>query len=670
MKNWLPIILTVGLCAILSELGWSIEGSGIRSPVVSGTVPPSSISSGLIQSPNPIDTSGNLVITGNVTGGKHFRGLVPYGSVTSFRAPLGSSALDSFLRYSADLGDFGGPAEAYGPFYSPTGTVTTAMPGLPGVLTPATAKVRGRVGSLIRADSVEEIALPAGSGIQVLSGFEPPRQALGVRLPDFGAFQARPMSRTPQEMEEVISDELGGGLVQRGGLRGLRNLPPANVPSESLPLSETGLEQYQSQMEQSAFGGLKRIDDKAFELKQSLMADVTEPRDESLAGLHSDLRRMELVPGETGERFRPSIPLRPIEPSETVRRFETQLRQETSAGSVESQSGHLSTPSRRMPAFMEGPAGFQTRPSLQGQQATGVFPSDPAGLDKLVSAAEKKAKAAPMQTDKQLDIYDQIRQRLDDLIKPDTQYPSKDVLGKAKEVAGDTEGRVEQEYRTQDYQRKSKDHFQPVQMEISDGSRAAGSQQRVSVLDELSQIDVSARAKAILGGHNPDLYRDFSNDRYNWYIKAAQVYLKQGRYYRAADAYTLASIYKPDDPIACAGKSHALFAAGEFMSSALFLSRALELSPEYAPFKVDLVDIIGDRDKLESRIADSEDGLEISGAVELQFLLGYIYYQTGELSAAKKAIDAAYKKLPTSKAVIAVKKAIDSAVAGSQPTIK
>jgi len=175
-----------------------------------------------------------------------------------------------------------------------------------------------------------------------------------------------------------------------------------------------------------------------------------------------------------------------------------------------------------------------------------------------------------------------------------------------------------------------------------------------------TDVDVSAKAKGILGPHKT--FASFSNDKFNQHMRAAEVYLKQGRYYRAADSFTLASIYKPDDPLAYAGRSHALFAAGGYMSSALFLSRALEIFPEYARFKIDLVAMVGDRDKLESRIAEVERWLEISGAPELQFLLSYVYFQMGRLERAKEAIDAAYEKLPDSPAVIALKKAIDSAV--------
>ena len=81
------------------------------------------------------------------------------------------------------------------------------------------------------------------------------------------------------------------------------------------------------------------------------------------------------------------------------------------------------------------------------------------------------------------------------------------------------------------------------------------------------------------------------------------------------------------------------------MSSALFLSRTLEIFPEYARFKIDLVAMVGDRDKLESRIVDVEQWLQRSEAAELQFLLGYIYYQIGRLEKAKEALKEAYEKV-------------------------
>jgi tetratricopeptide (TPR) repeat protein len=168
----------------------------------------------------------------------------------------------------------------------------------------------------------------------------------------------------------------------------------------------------------------------------------------------------------------------------------------------------------------------------------------------------------------------------------------------------------------------------------------------------------ATKYRGISGSHKT--FASLSHDRFNEHMRAAEVYLKEGKYYRAADAYTMASVYKRGDPLAYAGKSHALFAAGEYMSSALFLSRALKVFPEYAQLKIDIVTMVGSRDKLESRIVDIEEILERVDVPELQFLLGYVYYQMDRLGKAKESIDAAYEEMSDSSAVIELRKAIYS----------
>ena len=156
-----------------------------------------------------------------------------------------------------------------------------------------------------------------------------------------------------------------------------------------------------------------------------------------------------------------------------------------------------------------------------------------------------------------------------------------------------------------------------------------------------------------------------------------QGHLKAGRYYAAADCFALASIYKLDPgeagsdavqadglALCLAGRGHALFAAGEYVSSALFLSRALEIAPEYARTKIDLAGMLGGQNKLDGRIADIKEWLGRSGSGKLQFLLGYVYYRTGRLEQAKQSINAASEKMPKSPAVDAIKKAIDDVTAG------
>jgi len=515
MKNRLFIIVAVVFFTALSGTGWAI-----KNPVGSGTVPPSSVRSGLVRSPNPINTSGNLLITGNVGGGKHFRGIVPYQSTSDFWGTTASSSLDSFLRRSVGSRDGVRFPGTYNPYYSPSRTVTTTRPGHSGVFRPPTTKFGGR--------ATDEFALPKR---QVLSSSEAALSFRDLRGP-------RPMSMSPQELEKVVSDEVG------------------KYPQGGKPTAE----QRQAQMEQFR-RDLKKVSDKAAELKQSLME-----KDDSLR----------LSPTKMA--------------SERVRQ---QLEMQT----LKEQAGE-----------------------------EGLVP------------------------DKQLDVYEQMKQQLDKF---------------QKDFESATGGRAA---------RRIKEAADGEKEPLFAGSVPAISrkiQKKISPLDELSGIlelsdaELSARAKAILGSHKT--FASFSEDKFNQHLRAAEDYLKQGKYYRAADAYTLALIYKPSDPLAYAGKSLALFAAGEYMSSALFLSRALEIFPEYAQFKIDLVSMVGSRDKLESRIIDVEQWLERSEAAELQFLLGYIYYQMGRLERAEEAIEAAYEKMPESPAVVALKKAIDESVKSYQP---
>ncbi len=149
--------------------------------------------------------------------------------------------------------------------------------------------------------------------------------------------------------------------------------------------------------------------------------------------------------------------------------------------------------------------------------------------------------------------------------------------------------------------------------------------------------------------------------KFNEYMASAEELMQQGKYYRAADAYTLANIFKPEDPLPLAGKAHALFAAGEYMSSSYFLANAIMVFPEYTKFKIDVIAMIGDKDKFESRISDIITWQQKSDSGELQFLLAYMHYQTEKYDLAKSAIAAASEKMPDNQAVNILKQTIDAA---------
>jgi Flp pilus assembly protein TadD len=591
-RRWGILIVAVITFCTLSEIAWSIENRSVGIPIGPSTLPPSSVRSGLIRSPNPIDSSGNLIITGNVSGGSYFHGPVPYRSTTSFGAPLGSSSLDSFLRDSTRSDDFDRYFERYRvqPYYSPTETVTTMTPGRSGVFVPSTTRIAERAPDAFGLEDVPKKEVPAGQSTSISD----------LRL--------LPTPLNPPQIEKVGSEELAG--YPRGGLTS---------------------ERYQGQMEQLR-RDLQRIKDKTSELKQRLGE-----KDDSLQ-----------IPIE-GIRTN-------VEPSERV------LQQLEKPGIVEPQTPSPQKQPEEVPAF-------EPTAPVQKQEQEGSVPS-----------TEKELVWSP-------DIYERIKQQINNSRTSQAKKKASGVTAEkdSKSATGGptatsatggpaATGRYQKATAGEEQLNKVKPYFEipsksrsraedTYSKTLSNMEVAESSGKRNSALDEVAKLSpnqLSAEAKRIMGPYKD--IESFSEARFNQYFLAAETYLKQGKYYRAADSYALASIYKNDDPAAYAGRGHALFAAGEYISSALFISRAVEISAAYAQAKVDLAALLGDRDKLESRIADVEEWVKRSDAAELQFLLGYVYYRIGRLDRAKQAIDTAYEKMPQWPAVRIVKKAIDDAI--------
>lgn len=546
-------ILIVFRFSLLACFALSGFGLAIENPVGSATTVASSVRSGLVRSVNPINSTSGLVVTGNVGGGKHFRGVVPYNAISDFGGTLGSSSLDSFLRRSGS-GYYGIYTGRPTPYYSQTGTVTITRAGRSGVIRPPTTEMGGRAagrftpGAQLRqqvgTDYERAVSFRRLRGLELGAAPEPVGDFWGSPAMS-RKMGTRPMSMSLQEMEKMI-------------------LAEADAYQQSRKLAA---EQFQAEREQFQ-QRLGQVGEKAAELKKGLTG-----RDE--------------------------------------------------------------------------PLGFST---------TGAVSWEAAQPFELQRPAEKD------EEDKRLDVYEQMEQQVDTQLPSSTgiEQPTSSVRERGATVA---------------------DEIQEGEESYEAGGYREG---------RLSGVSLSiARAKRILGSH--ESFADFSKDKFNQYILAGESYLEHGRYYRAADAYTLALVYRPEDPLAYAGKGHALFAAGEYMSSALFVSRALEIfpgllfcrtgqsevPPEYARFKIDIEAMVGDRDKLENRIVDVEQLLsrkgrlpaEASESGELEFLLGYVYCQIGRFERAKTAIEAAYEKMPEAPAVIALKQAIDG-VASEEPSVK
>ncbi|MHC4624516.1 MAG: hypothetical protein ACYS4W_11515, partial [Planctomycetota bacterium] len=223
MKAKILKSLVVALAIVFSGVSW-----GIENPVGSlPTVPPSSFSSGLVPSVEPVGVRGNLIVTGNVPGGRHFRGIVPYNTISDFSALQGSTTFDSFLRRSSGLGTFYnhlGIAEAY---YSPSGTVAIRVPGRTELVLPVSTSIGGVV--------VDGVTLPLLSSRRAaVSG----NVLLPQRVESYSRFGLTPI--TPQEMEKTLLGQASLPGQQEGLADFLQRVRPEGIP-EGLVQDEVGI---------------------------------------------------------------------------------------------------------------------------------------------------------------------------------------------------------------------------------------------------------------------------------------------------------------------------------------------------------------------------------------------------------------------------------------------
>jgi hypothetical protein len=131
-----------------------------------------------------------------------------------------------------------------------------------------------------------------------------------------------------------------------------------------------------------------------------------------------------------------------------------------------------------------------------------------------------------------------------------------------------------------------------------------------------------------------------TQDRYEQCMETASARLKEGKAREASDAFGLALVYKPGDTAALAGRSHALFMAGEYASSALFLVRALDACPDYVRIPVDLAGLTGGQAVVQTKIEEAGAYLRQQSSPELRLILAYACFRTGDFGSARRTLDA------------------------------
>lgn len=569
-RTCLSVPVRVRPCLVLLLISAAAAGS-IQSP----TVPQSSSRSGLVRSPNPIDTSSNLPITGNVQGGKHFRGDIPYSSPFAFQGPLGSTSLDSFLRYSAVPQTRASQPQNYTPFYSSTGTVTATVPGYQGVFSPSSPRIIGSLGqSAGESQDLMAASESAMSGIST-GGF-------GPNVGASSSLRYGTMSTSPVDPQGITAGELGRRL-------GESPLSPTGDPLMTPDEYRQRLEQLRQSVERLQNAGTPTGQDLSIDTRtnpaqatgqQSLLQSLQEPA--------------QPVPPTTPGR-QPDAVIPPGEsPSQTV---------PASGPRLELYDPAAVGPQRSLSAT-SGQMGQATGPL---PDRTAVQPAEPVKLPALQRIEE---------TSREFDATARFRDN-----QPD---------------AGTIQDRLQSPSRR------------------DAGAREDAESSLIRAQSEALQQSPAGQAKT------PPNSGSLTKDQFDHYLAIGRQYMRQGRYDRAADAFTLASAYIPYDPRAHLGNSQALLATGEYVGSAVSLARAVELDGKYALRKIDLVETLGGPDLFVKRISNLEERAPSGDhATELQFLLAYVYLQMDRPEAARSIMQAVKQAAPSSPAVKALAAAVE-----------
>jgi hypothetical protein len=161
------------------------------------------------------------------------------------------------------------------------------------------------------------------------------------------------------------------------------------------------------------------------------------------------------------------------------------------------------------------------------------------------------------------------------------------------------------------------------------------------------------------------------------YLQQGDQFMVKRQYYRAADAYTLATVWQSDDPQIYLKQSFALFAAGAYLSSAQSLQQALSLKPELGGEKIDFLNRLGGRiappiqgqntksnenpenlDLYQNRMREVIKFQKDSDSGMLALLMSYLYFQEGNLAKAQDNIVISTHYFPDDPAVAAMQKVL------------
>ena len=201
---------------------------------------------------------------------------------------------------------------------------------------------------------------------------------------------------------------------------------------------------------------------------------------------------------------------------------------------------------------------------------------------------------------------------------------------------------------------KAQAELRAVRLEIGTGEGVGGEDQAQSE-GEVEQEGEQVRYRPSYA----ELPSAGGNGLYRHYVKKGTLLMQEGKYYPAVAAFENAAVFGESEGVTNLAKSLALFGAGEFMSSAFYLDKAIVAEPELARAAIDLAQLFGDAGVVEGQMAELDTWQARSKQPMLMFLQGYVHYRVGDEERARTLLEEARAEVPESGAIGAMMEALD-----------
>lgn len=532
----------------------------------------------------------NAIVTGDVSGGRQFRGSLGYSAETDFRGRTGSDDIFNFQRNSFSSG-----LAAQG---------VRGIEGLTNTLTPGSAA--GGVVQLRRATS--------GATASDISSDPAQAMRFGVNpasLAPTGSLRSTSRYLTDRASEPLVFQPLASSADQTrlgvSSLLGIYSMAPRTGATAPQSAAAAGAD---------TFPGLPTIPG---------VSPGTTPAANVSSSTMSSQRPGETDSTKVSSEAEPSPQSTRVEPQSTYQRLVEQLEKGRmgdarapsaleAKGEQDDEEGKPKSTWTRPPEEAANPPAPGTNPPTQGQTAPGLTPPAPG------STGDPNAPGAPGEPEDPSKASGKA-QTFEEKLQALRQQLVRDVEGAARG------------------QRKAP----------NTASLELDKEKAKEAKDEAAMREVGAAvrrdARDLFGEQRPMITRFVDPEKdpgaFDRHLLRAQELLAEGKWFDAEELFTKAMVVRTDDPLPAVGRTHAQLGAGMFLSAATNLRAILRDRPELATVKYDAALL-----PREARLAVVLDSLRDAATRnnahgrDAGLLLAYLGFQSGNAGDIQAGLDA------------------------------